>query len=63
MIGGETKFVLDQQQGFQKWKEKAEEQVCIKLFGVISISIKSARSDGNPHKEREREGCMGRGGG
>ena len=52
-------FVLDKQQGFQKWKEKAEEQVCIKLFGVISISIKSARSDGNPHKEREREGKGG----
>ena len=35
---------------FQKRKPA---QVCIKLFGVISISIKSARSDGNPHKERD----------
>ena len=36
------------------------------MFGVISISIKSARSDGNPHKERERwmygEGDVGWGG-
>ena len=37
--------------------------MCIKLSGVISISIKSAaRSDGDPHKERERDvhgGCGG----
>ena len=38
-------------------------QVCIKLSGVISISIKSAaRSDGDPHKGREsyvHGGCGG----
>ena len=34
--------------------KRENRQVCIKLSGVISISIKSAaRSDGDPHKGRE----------
>ena len=43
--------------------KRENRQVCIKLSGVISISIKSAaRSDGDPHKEREsyvHGGCGG----
>ena len=43
--------------------KRENRQVCIRLSGVISISIKSAaRSDGDPHKEREsymQGGCGG----